>query len=154
MWKYPTEPELRAMIQRRIAVFSRITKVPRTTVCKNALGNASFMAAISNGSNFRIGSYTRLMEWLDANEPAYEDYRRETMLVVATYCANAKMTMEELGKRALGDERFVSRLVGHEQIATMEFVRLLEWIDQHEPEPTPEQRHFVPTDLVPHSANA
>jgi hypothetical protein len=152
MWKYPTESELREIMQRRVAVFSRIAKVPRTTVCKNALGNASFMAAIGNGSNFRIGSYMRLMDWLDANEPSYEDYRRETMLIVATYCADARITMEELGKRALGDERFVSRLVGHEEIETMEFVRLLEWIDQHEPELTPEERHLVPTDVVPHSA--
>lgn len=69
MQDYPSELKIREALIQRTEEFSRLTGTARTTISKSAVNDPAFLSRVVNGSNFTIGLYTRVQNWLDDNWP-------------------------------------------------------------------------------------
>jgi hypothetical protein len=66
MASYPSEQRIRAALVARVDRFVRTTGTSRSEVGRRALNDTPFVAQVCAGRNFTIGSYARVMAWLDA----------------------------------------------------------------------------------------
>lgn len=69
---YPSADKLREVILKRIKRFSALTGMTKTEIGLKALNDGAFVGRIEGGSNFMIGTYQRLMDWLDQHWPEQE----------------------------------------------------------------------------------
>jgi len=67
--RYPTEKHLRHALLDRVRRFVALTGRSRSEIGVGALNDKAAVGRIEEGSNFKIGTYQRLMTWLDDNWP-------------------------------------------------------------------------------------
>lgn len=61
----PTEKQIRDGLLVRAKEFSAAKGVPLTEIGKKAVNDSAILSRIEQGHNFTIGTYGRLMTWLD-----------------------------------------------------------------------------------------
>ena len=67
---YPKSSDLRAALKRRVDRFIKLTGRSRTDIGMGAVNDsAAVFRIVQDDSNFKIGTYERLMAWLDRNWP-------------------------------------------------------------------------------------
>ena len=76
--RYPTADNLRHALRERVRDFGKLTGTSQSTVGIEAVGDKSAVSRIAEGSNFKIATYQRLMNWLDANWPRRRLPRRKS----------------------------------------------------------------------------
>jgi hypothetical protein len=66
---YPTEDDLRRALKQRISQFTALTGRSRRQIGLAAVNDSAAVFRMLAGGNFTIGTYKRVMEWLDRNWP-------------------------------------------------------------------------------------
>lgn len=61
----PSERQIRDGLLVRAKEFSASSGVPLTEIGKKAVNDSAILSRIEQGHNFTIGTYSRLMTWLD-----------------------------------------------------------------------------------------
>jgi len=69
---FPSEQEIRDALVRRAETFTRLTGISRSEIGKRAINDGAFISQVGEGRNFTVGSYQRVMNWLDAHWPKQE----------------------------------------------------------------------------------
>jgi len=102
----PTEQEIRLGLIRRAEEFSRHTGISKSEIGKRAVNDPAVLRRISEGRNFTINLYRRLMQWLDSNWPQSKMQRSATR-DKASDISKAKLDMSNAndGENALGRSR-------------------------------------------------
>ena len=75
---FPSEHEIRDALVRRAETFTRLTGISKSEIGKRAVNDGAFINQVGEGRNFTVGSYRRVMNWLDAHWPKQESPGKRT----------------------------------------------------------------------------
>jgi hypothetical protein len=65
----PTEAEIRSRFLRAVEDFERVTEMKKSTIGLKALKDANFLFRVEAGADFRISTYTRVMDFMRRTWP-------------------------------------------------------------------------------------
>lgn len=66
---FKSADDLRSDILTRATAFSELTKMPKSTIGKEAMNDPAFLSDVEAERNLTFKAYQRVMDWFDANWP-------------------------------------------------------------------------------------
>lgn len=97
--KYPTDDDIRAALLGRAAQFTKTTGMAQSAVAKHSVNDPAFFLRLSQGRNFTVSTYQRVMTWLDCHWPdtatiSIASSLRSTKITVnGGFCREEKSTL-------------------------------------------------------------
>lgn len=67
---YTTGEQLRAALLDRVTRYSHVTGVAQSAIAKDSINDPAFFTRLALGRNFTVGTYQRVMDWLDDHWPS------------------------------------------------------------------------------------
>ena len=73
----PTEADIRRALILRVEAFCRLTGTTPSAICRSALkGDNGFLKRIEDGGNFTLGSYQRVLDYIEDQLEVYAEKAR------------------------------------------------------------------------------
>lgn len=70
---YPSDTDLREVLLQRASRFSDVTGASLSAIARCAVNDSAFFVRLAKGRNFTVGTYQRVMSWLDQRWPESDD---------------------------------------------------------------------------------